>query len=147
MPPLKPANPGQCRAHTAALARTSGDAGSRKFHTSATAPPGRRIRRHSRRNACGSIQWKAWAAHTRSTEASASPVRSADPAVEENPARSPRRASATALIWSFGSTASTMQPSSSSCSENLPVPDPTSATRVPAANPSSEARCAISAGA
>ena len=76
----------------------------RRFHTRATPPGGRRMRRNSARDSATENQWKAWPAATTSTEADARPVASARPGTARKRPVGPSQDCATAAMAALGST-------------------------------------------
>jgi hypothetical protein len=103
------------------------------------------MRANSRRARARSNQWNAWPAATRSTDASPSPVASAVPSTLTKRGSAARRRSAAPRIAALGSTPYTVQPRRRSGSLESPVPEPTSATALPAV--SAAAATSVSASA
>ena len=105
---------------------------SKKFHTSATCPPGLRTRAISGIATSWSNQWKACAAMTTSTLRSLAGIFSAPATLALT---SGTRSCSTASISGSFSVAKTAWPRSTICRVSLPVPAPTSSTIL--ASPSS----------
>ncbi len=79
----------------------------RRFQKAAKTPPGRRMRRISARVSRGSNQWNAWAQTTASIEPAGRPVASARAERVQKAGLAPKRAVASARIFSLGSMAVT----------------------------------------